>query len=250
MRQIKQYLNYILSPIKGFSTLLLCIILFPSGLFSINRIRQISASKTPILLIHGYLYNKGGWLFLRKRLLNACLGPVFTINLGYPFRSIEEYSQLIKAKAEQIAQITGRNDLILIGHSMGGIISSYYAAYLAPPGTVKHVITLGSPLKGTKMSIIGIGKCIRQIAFDNIFILQLQKDVSKLNQTQFLCIGSQTDLFIIPQESALYSHPEAKKLVFPDMGHLQFLFSRRVADAIIAQLQDLNAKTQRHKDAK
>jgi len=233
--RFQRYTAIAISPFKAIASLLLCTAILPAGLFPWDGQQPFVSQRTPILLIHGYLYNKAGWLYLRHRLMKEGLEPVFTMNLGSPLHSIEEYSQRVKEKAKEIAQLTGRSDLILIGHSMGGIISSYYAVHDAAPGTVTDVITLGSPLKGTKYKI-NIGKCTLQMRLDCDFLKQLHADVSSSPQTRFFCIGSQSDWIIVPQESALYSHPEAKKLVIPDMGHLQYLFSNRVANAIIEYL--------------
>ncbi len=77
----------------------------------------------PILLVHGYLHHAKVWGLQKKWLEALGAGPIYTINLGPPFQSIRTYAEKVSQKAQAIAQETGRNDLILIGHSMGGIIS-------------------------------------------------------------------------------------------------------------------------------
>lgn len=85
------------------------------------------------------------------------MGPIYTIDLGSPFLSIEEYAEKVKEKAKQIAHETGHTKLALIGHSMGGLVSAYYAIHLAPEGSIRSVITLGSPMQGTKVAFFGVG---------------------------------------------------------------------------------------------
>ena len=77
--------------------------------------------KWPILLIHGYLNSNLVWLYFGKQLKNRGFGPIYTINLGWPFGSIENYAQKVALKVEKIKEETGKAKVILVGHSMGGL---------------------------------------------------------------------------------------------------------------------------------
>src|SRR5260221_11174004 len=93
-------------------------------------------SKTPILLVHGYRQNQMDWIWFRAQLKNQQVGPVYSINLSPPTASIADLAQLIQKKVKSIQEETQQSQIILIGHSMGGLVSSYYAEFLASPGKV------------------------------------------------------------------------------------------------------------------
>lgn len=190
--------------------------------------------KTPILLIHGYLHNSSAWLYQLQRLREQGIGPIYTINLGSPFHSIEEFAAKVKKKAEEIAKATGRNDLMIVGHSMGGIVGSLYAANLAPPGTVKAIVTFGTPFRGSHVAPIGPGKCARQM-HSAPFKKSLEEAIKKMKNTVFHHTGSSVDLLVRPPSSTPMSHDPSVFVVcneILDCGHNTFLFSDNVTETI------------------
>lgn len=193
----------------------------------------------PILLIHGYLSHGSHWRYHRYRLRCAGLGPVYTINLGHPFHTIEEYTEKVRAKIEEIKKITDRLDVTLVGHSMGGVVAAHYVTTHAEKmGTrVPDVVTIGSPLRGTKVARIGIGKCTRQMQGNSSFIQEIGKRVEKCVKTAFLHIGSRSDLVVRPTTSAFLGKDRAKHYVLPDVGHLRLIASDRVIDTVICHLK-------------
>jgi triacylglycerol esterase/lipase EstA (alpha/beta hydrolase family) len=186
----------------------------------------------PILLIHGYIQNASNWVYLKRKLCQKGFGPVFTLNLGHPFRSIREHAETIAKKAALIAKETGREDLTLIGHSMGGLASAWYAAKLARPGKVGDVITIGSPLRGTKMAQIAIGKNGREMERGSDFVREVEEIVRKNRKVRFYHIASKADQIVLPYSSAFTGqHPE-REYILDDIGHMSLLYSKRVADKI------------------
>src|SRR3990167_5939761 len=120
-------------------------LLRPMGYFSRTKEPHCKAPGRPILLVHGYLHDRSAWVFLRNELCRKGFGPVYTLNLFHPLRSIRDHAALVAKKAAEIAEQTKRDDLCLIGHSMGGLVSAWYALEIAKQGTVTDVITIGSP---------------------------------------------------------------------------------------------------------
>lgn len=193
----------------------------------------------PILLIHGYLQNATNWVFLKRTLCRRGFGPIYTLNLAHPFRSIADYAELVSQKAMMIAKETERNDLALIGHSMGGLVSVWYAAKVADQGKVGDVITIGSPMGGTKLAAIAIGSNGREMQRGSDFVRQLQEELQQNSRIRFYHIASKADQIVLPYSSALTGlHPEREYLV-DDIGHMSLLYSFRVADKIEEWLSPL-----------
>jgi triacylglycerol lipase len=181
----------------------------------------------PILLVHGYINHGNVWLLHKWRLERAGLGPVYTISLGHPFKPIGHYAAKVQAMAEQIERETGRNDLTIVGHSMGGLVSALYACTLAKPGSVKSVITLGSPFAGTPIARIGLGQNARQMQPGAQFLRELKGYMQRSSLT-FHHIAAKKDQIVVPGLSAL----NGQGTVF-DMGHASLLYSKGVSKKLI-----------------
>lgn len=187
---------------------------------------KTSGNGRPILLVHGYLNQATVWQVFKKRLEATGLGPVYAISLGYPFRSLKTYAEKVQKKALEIAKETGRDDLLLVGHSMGGLVSSWYATKLAPKNTVKGVITLGSPLNGTPMARIALGPNAREMQRNSEFLRELNEAIAKAENISFYHIGTHCDELVIPGFSAKVEGNDY--YMFDDLGHTALLFSRRI----------------------
>lgn len=184
----------------------------------------------PILLVHGYLNFGSVWTVQKKRLEALGFGPIYIINLGYPFRPIRSYAEKLKTKVDSIAKETGRKDLILIGHSMGGLVSALYATQMAPSNTVTDIITMGSPFIGTPVARIGLGTNAREMEPHSPFIETLRESISSNSQIRFYHIATKTDQLVIPGGSAIIPHH--KHFIFDDIGHASLLYSQRVTDKL------------------
>lgn len=199
----------------------------------------VSNKGCPIFLIHGYLNTGSVWdvqkIFLRGS--GKGLGPFYTLDLGSPFSSIESHAQTVAKQAEQIAKETGRSELILVGHSMGGLVSLCYALTMAPPGFVSKIITIGSPLQGTHVAKIGLGKAAREMERGSSFVKELEL-LSKGTTIPIYHIGTKTDQIVIPYESSFYPGPKKRCLLLSDIGHASLLFSKRVANQLAKWLAE------------
>ena len=124
-------------------------------------------SQSPIIIeVHGFGGNSGHWVYHKKYQdekypADQWRKNVFTINLGSPFQSIEEYSATLRQKILEIKERTGRSDVILVGHSMGGLVCETYTTLFAKTDgiTIHDLITIGSPLSGTWMALLAAVFC-------------------------------------------------------------------------------------------
>lgn len=196
----------------------------------------------PILLVHGYLHDSSAWIYLKRQLKLDGFGPIYMLNLKHPFLPIAEYAKQVERRAIQIELETGRSDLVLIGHSMGGLVSSLYATEVAPKGKVTDVITIGSPLAGTYVAKIALGPDGRQMERGSEFLKHLRNSILSSRGIRFYHMGTKTDELVIPYTSAFIEEKGAKQFMVNDIGHVSLLYSPRVAEKLIAWLKDRNIK--------
>lgn len=189
----------------------------------------------PLLLVHGYCNDGGVWIYQKNRLAKENLGPIYTVDLGHPFRSMREYVKKVAEKAAEISKETGRKDLVLIGHSMGGLVSALYA--LEPSSSVSEIITIASPLNGTHVARIGIGPNAREMQRNSDLVVSLNKKIAADHPPRFYHMGTETDQLVLPTASSLVGNDPNRQFVFQDIGHTALLFSPRVAAKLIQWLK-------------
>jgi triacylglycerol esterase/lipase EstA (alpha/beta hydrolase family) len=195
--------------------------------------------KRPILLVHGFMHNSSAFHYLRYRLRQAGVGQIFVLNFGNPFQSISGvFVDKLRQKVEHIARETGREDLSIIGHSMGGLVSTDFI--ITDKRKNIRLATLGSPLKGTYAAYIGIGPAAREMRPHSDYLMNLDRRKKEWDEKlEFLHIGSETDEIIYPKSSA-YPENWGTTRSFSDLGHMTLLFSDRVADELIKWEQQPN----------
>ncbi len=185
----------------------------------------------PILLIQGYLHNSYVWMYLGKKLKDKGFGPIYTINFKKPFSSIEQQALDVQKKVKQILEENNTQNLILIAHSMGGLIASYYALNLAQDNHITDIISIATPYGGSSFAKIAIGKCAKEMKKKSVFIEELRKKIEKEKIINFYFITSKTDQLVRPQ-SALIGNNLEKQYILNDVGHISLLFSKKVNDQI------------------
>jgi len=199
----------------------------------------------PILLVHGYLHNGSDWYTILDELKKEGLGPVYTIDLGDgtldgKFWSIRDYAEQVGKKVAEIQEETGWDEIALVGHSMGGIVSSLYATKLADYGTVTDVIAIGSPFKGSPLAdCFAIGSCGEEMRPDSSLLEEVRQGIKQAPEIEFYSIASETDE-VVPLSSALYNEDPQKQLIVEDEGHVALLTSAKVAKTVASWLKTKN----------
>jgi triacylglycerol lipase len=185
----------------------------------------------PILLIQGYMHNSYVWMYHGKNLKKNGFGPIYTINFTKALSSIEQHALEVQKKVEEILEENKTKNLILIGHSMGGLIASYYALNLEKENHITDVISIASPYEGSAFAKIAIGKCGEEMKKNSDFIEELRKKIEKEENINFYFISSKTDQLVRP-ESALIGIKTENQYVINDLGHATLLFSKKVNNQI------------------
>jgi polyhydroxyalkanoate synthase len=137
-------------------------VIMTSGRHSLGMVRKRLLLPQPtrgtVLLVHGYAQNRYTWHSSRRSFANFLAGEgwdVFNVDLrghgrsrrfGAPFsQSLDDYiKEDMRAFADEAQRLSGHEEVWLVGHSMGGLIS-YFAASTSLRGRVRGVASIGSP---------------------------------------------------------------------------------------------------------
>jgi triacylglycerol lipase len=183
----------------------------------------------PVLLIHGYLCNRGIWWWIRRK-LTATGFVVATINLEPPTGSIEKFADQLHARIEAFCADAGASQVALVSHSMGGLVARAYLRKHGPLRVAK-LVTLACPHHGTWLAFYGVGANAREMEPDSAWI-------RSLNLTDpgvpMLSIWSPYDNVVAPQDSSRL--PGVRDQAVPALGHLAELFSPLVFDILAREL--------------
>jgi hypothetical protein len=231
-------IHFLHSIAMEFNAMVVASWLFPLTLFHRYHNAKGNLSGRPILLVNGYLSFGSTWHYLRGNLAKAGFGPLYTMNIGVG-RSIATYAHFVQEKVKEIQKETGRRDIVLIGHSKGGLVSSYFASCLADKiqAEVTDIITIGSPWAGTYAAKFALGLDACEMRSESKFHQELRDQVGANQSIRYFHIASETDRVVLHPSSLIGKDP-SRQLLVKDTGHLGLVFSSRVASQICTWLKD------------
>jgi|SRR5208337_1176696 len=200
---------------------------FADSLFSVKG-RPRRAEKLPVMLVHGYRCNAGLWWWMIPR-LRAAGFETDAIDLEPALVTIDRFAEQLHRHIEACLPHTGSAKLRLVTHSMGGLVAR---AYLQRYGAarVNKLITLACPHHGTRIARLGCGQNAREMEPGSAWLAALGEHAPVPSVT----IWTAQDNFVSPQTSSRLSG--AQDIALAGMGHLSFVFSRRVLDIVLKEL--------------
>lgn len=187
-----------------------------------DEIRRVQPGRYPVLLVHGYLCNRGIWWWLRRRLRLRLL-VVATVNLEPPLADLDIQVECLARRIERLLAETGAGRVVLVTHSMGGLVSR---AYLRRHGCdrVARLVMLATPHHGTQVARAAPGRDAFQMRVGSEWLQSLA--CAARPPIPMTNVWTRQDAIVVPAESARL--PGAEEFVLEDLGHMALLFSRRV----------------------
>ncbi len=201
----------------------------PRGLFNDDwRARPTASRPWPVVLIHGTGSTKGDWQELGTELREdgwAVFAPDFGNRATVV---IEESASQIGAYIDVVLQVTGAEQVILVGHSQGGVLARYWMRLLGGAEKVRHLVCLAVPNHGTTMGGI-VSPVITTKLAENIMnsivhawfgpsgfqqitghpIIEAINEGGDLEDgVSYTCIATRGDTVIQPPETCFLQGPE------------------------------------------
>lgn len=219
--------------LSAFFLLFTVIMPFERFFMGADRVGPGWEGRLPVLLVHGYQCNRGYWLWLRGRLARAGW-QVATISLDPVFNDIDGYVEPVSRRIEEVCAASGAAQVILVGHSMGGLVSR---AYLRRHGRarVAKLVTLGSPHHGSQLARLGLGENGRQMVPGSAWLAAINAP-GAVPLPETVSIYSCQDNYVMPQDSSRLEG--AKMISLAGIGHLEMAFSPEIERLLRAELGD------------
>jgi triacylglycerol lipase len=147
-------------------------------------------------------------------------------------------ADLAEKLKEYIDQTIGCDcHFVLIGFSMGAVISRYYLQRLGGASRVSHFFSISGPQHGTLTAHFWPGKAGRDMRFNSALLKQLNADNSALKNTIIHSYRTPFDLLIIPARSSHWEIAEENHIV-PALLHHQMISNPKVLQHIAEVLKN------------
>lgn len=224
------------------------------------RLERYRGQKRIAFLYHGYA--QGRWAFERlERLLESEPFNVFGVCGGY-----QPYSQDIRRSAEYelrtieyVLRETGAEEVILIGHSQGGLIARYLlqALGVTAVANVTRAVYLCTPHRGTWAATAGVahgaaahalarmpfvGKKVELSGESALQMIPGSSFLEDLNARPLPTNVGHTNLYnyldplVWPPSFARLPYPEATNVLFQKIGHLHALYDIQELEVILRSI--------------
>ncbi|MCY7308671.1 MAG: alpha/beta fold hydrolase [Rhodoferax sp.] len=191
-----------------------------------------ATGRTGVVFIHGFVCNRGLWNPWLAQLHQSA--TVFVaVNLEPVFGSIDDYAALIDAAVRRVEKATGA-PVLLVCHSMGGLVARVWLRQYQADARVQHVVTIGTPHGGTALAQHSYVSNGRQMAVGSAWLEQLRRDESPARASLFTCYYSSCDNIVFPSTSATLDG--AQNIFLAGVPHVAMAFAPEVIDAVRERL--------------
>jgi predicted alpha/beta hydrolase family esterase len=195
-------------------------------------------AELPILLLHGIGCNAAVWTGMRDSLDAQGLGPVYALSYGPPFDSIETFAPQVAAKIAIIEAATGACQVVLVGHSMGGLVALTYLRRYG--GThVRRLVTLGTPYGGSMHAWLLSGTSVAEMRPGSPFLASLNRRDHEGCGVPVVSLWSWHDSMVTPQTSSRVDW--AENIVICGVAHNALLGDRDVQKHVAEEIRKARA---------
>ncbi len=215
---------------------------FPFGFIgSLWRPRTLTPSQPVLILIHGLYHNPSAFALLGRRLKKAGYQNVFVLSYRSLFTSFED---VLEKCGEQIRRARAQDPggkFILIGHSLGGLVSRVFAERASGEDVPAAVITLGTPHQGSKLAAFGIGRLAKSLMFRGPLFEELER-VGRDLPCPGTAIMSPVDNLVMPKEGLEPPSPGWATLETVPVSHVGMLYSGTTARQVLSKIEEITVR--------
>jgi triacylglycerol esterase/lipase EstA (alpha/beta hydrolase family) len=190
--------------------------------------------KRGVLLVHGFVCNRGLWNPWMRRLRDADT-PFVAINLEPVFGSIDGYVGAIEAAVRRLEEATAMPPVV-VAHSMGGLAIRAWLRRPGAPQRVHSVITIGTPHTGTWLARFAMTENARQMREGSRWLRDLEHGEAPSTRALFTCYFGHCDNIVFPARNATLNG--ACNHHVPGLAHVHLAFHAPILDDVLSRTRD------------
>ncbi|MGW1974737.1 esterase/lipase family protein [Streptomyces sp. NPDC001889] len=198
-----------------------------------------AADHPPVVMLHGFVDNRSVFVLLRRSLARHGWRDLECLNYSPLTCDVRTAAELLGRHIAQVCARTGRNEVDIVGHSLGGLIARYYIQCLGGDLRVRTLVTLGTPHSGTTAApLASAHPVVRQMRPGSALIEELRGPAPGC-RTRFVSFWSDLDQWMVPIETARLDHPDliTENVQVSSIGHLALPVHPAVAAGIRQALE-------------
>ena len=226
--------------LSSYLSMLLTIALYPTAFWRRRRPpdRDPACSFPPIILVHGLYHNVSAWTLYRRWLKAAGFMNLYT--MGYSSWN-RTFDQLLKDLEQLVAEVREHfphKPPILIGHSMGGLLSRALVQSEENAAPIGGIISLGAPHQGSKLAALGLGHLAQSLIYHGALIEAIENKGAKAIPP-CVALYSPIDNMVLPNHAlqtaaAGWVHQETSPI-----SHVAMLYHKPTGELVIEYLKSM-----------
>ena len=197
----------------------------------------------PVVLVPGFFTNRGYLHAWRRYLLKNGYGRVYAVSPEPIFESVEKNAEHLARFVDEVLADTGADRVILIGHSMGGLVIRLYLHRFGGMAKSALAIAVGSPFGGTVLTQgkEKLGPIITQLTHDSAWSREFMAEAEASPcPIPFIAIWSPHDSIVSPQTGTRVAEHYGRNIVIPGVGHMEMVNSGQVMRILKQELDAFN----------
>lgn len=184
-----------------------------------DRVPADAQGRRGLLLVHGFICNRGVWNQWLRR-LQARGVPFVAIDLEPVFGSIDDYIVVVDAAMRRLEQATGLAPVV-VAHSMGGLALRRWWLERGDDACVHHAVTIATPHRGTWLARFAVTPNARQMHRHSPWLHALAQREPSDRAARFTCFYSHCDNIVFPPSTATLAGADNRHL--PGVAHVQMV---------------------------
>jgi pimeloyl-ACP methyl ester carboxylesterase len=188
------------------------------------------------LFVHGLYHNASAWFLFAWRLGRAGYPCVETFQYSSWGRSFDELAEELSGEIDRIFSRVGK-PVVLIGHSLGGLLGKVCARDPRNSGKIAALVTLGSPHQGSKLAALAVGGLGRSLLYGGALIAGMEGRSMDASLAR-LAVVSPVDNMVLPNEALQVRESGWEHHETAPISHVSMLYHAPTARRVVEFLND------------
>lgn len=207
-----------------------------SELLPANAPRSLNTVQPLVVLLHGVYCNRGVWRPVLRQLRAHSQCVFVAPSLRPVSASFDVQAQGFARWLNAMVSEQPTAPVILIGHSMGGLIARICIARGLLNAPIQKLICIGSPHAGSRFANYLPGDVAADLRIGSVALTQLNR-IKARQMPAIVNLYSRHDTLVVPYQSAhLLS---ARNETVEAIGHMSLLYAAQVRAMILRELASI-----------
>lgn len=226
--------------LTSWTSMMFTVVLYPFG-FLQRLLRPPGTpdpASTPVILVHGLYHNASAWVLFRIWLKRAGFGNLYAVNYNSMKCTFDQAVELLDRSITEVAAHHPGHRMVLIGHSLGGLLSRVCVEREGKGRDIAALIALGTPHQGSKLAALGPGRLAASIIYRSPLFQEIEREASSCDVPR-LALYSPVDNMVLPNDALAIQHPGWTAEIIAPISHVAMLFHRPTAMRAIEYIRRL-----------